>query len=318
MTDFFISYTSKDRQWAEWIGFVLEEERYTVKLQAWDFRPGSNFVVEMQDAAAKAARTIMVLSPDYLKSLFAKPEWAAAFAKDPQGLEKRLVPVIVRPCEPDGLLGQIVHISLVDLDAGAARQELLAGIRSERSKPAKAPAFPGKTAPAAAFPGSGTSAGAGAIGAYLPKVRRAASDVEKRRFLKSAFTTIRDYFESALPQLGRQISGLEFEFQPVTALEFTAEIFIGGKSMTSCRIWHGGGDAFSRDGISYAEGRHNSPGTINESLSISERTGELTLSPMMEGFGYSSNKPAFDTKNMTPSQAAEYLWRRFVARLESR
>jgi len=35
----------------------------------------------------------MVLSPDYLKSQFASPEWAAAFADDPQGLKRKLVPV---------------------------------------------------------------------------------------------------------------------------------------------------------------------------------------------------------------------------------
>jgi hypothetical protein len=315
MTDFFISYTSKDKQWAEWIGYVLEEERYSVILQAWDFRPGSNFVLEMQEAARKASRTIMVLSPDYMKSQFAKPEWAAAFANDPQGLKRKLLPVIVRDCEPDGLLSQIVHISLVGLDKNDARKELLAGVRSERAKPKSAPAFPGEDASAKPFPGSNVGVPTAATETYLPKISRAASDVEKRRFLKAAFGTIRDYFENALPQLERQIKGLEFEFQPVTALEFTAEIFVGGKSMATCRIWQGG-DMLSRDGISYAEGRHHSSGSINESLTVSENSSELALSPMMEGFSYGANKPAFDTKNMTPSQGAEYLWRRFVSRLE--
>src|SRR3569833_2924895 len=135
MADFFISYTSKDKAWAEWIAYVLEEERYSTVVQAWDFRPGSNFVHEMQEAARKASRTIMVLSPDYMKSQFAQPEWAAAFAHDPQGLKRKLVPVIVRQCEPDGLLGQIEHISLVGLDKAEARKQLLAGVRADRAKP---------------------------------------------------------------------------------------------------------------------------------------------------------------------------------------
>src|ERR1700674_4040655 len=104
MVDFFISYTSADRAWAEWIGYVLEEAGCAVIIQAWHFRPGSNFVLEMQKAAAEADRTIMVLSPDYLKSQFASPEWAAAFAEDPLGLERKLVPILVRQCEPTGLL----------------------------------------------------------------------------------------------------------------------------------------------------------------------------------------------------------------------
>jgi len=296
MTDFFVSYTSTDAKWAEWIAYILEEERYSVILQAWDFRPGSNFILEMQEAAKKAARTIMVLSPDYMKSQFASPEWAAAFASDPQSLKRKLVPVIVRPCEPDGLLGQIVHITLVGLSKTEARQQLVAGVRNERAKPTSAPAFPGEHhSPEAAFPGRGDDVRPRETEPYLPKVGRSASDVEKRRFLKSAFVTIKDYFEGALPQLAKQTTGMEFDFEAVTALEFTAEIFIAGKSMATCRIWQGGG-MLSRDGISYAEGRHHSSGSVNESLHISERACDLALAPLMEGFGYGANKPAFDTK----------------------
>jgi hypothetical protein len=37
MNDFFISYTQADRDWAEWIGWVLEEAGYPVR--AWLVRP---------------------------------------------------------------------------------------------------------------------------------------------------------------------------------------------------------------------------------------------------------------------------------------
>jgi hypothetical protein len=47
---FFISYNKADRTWAEWIAWQLKEARYSVHLQAWDFRPGSNFVLKMQRA----------------------------------------------------------------------------------------------------------------------------------------------------------------------------------------------------------------------------------------------------------------------------
>jgi hypothetical protein len=46
MKDFFISYNSTDRTWAEWIAWQLEEAEYTTVLQAWDFRPDSDFVFE--------------------------------------------------------------------------------------------------------------------------------------------------------------------------------------------------------------------------------------------------------------------------------
>jgi tetratricopeptide (TPR) repeat protein len=143
MKHFFISYNSADRPWAEWIAWQLEEAGYTTVLQAWDFRPGSNFVLEMQRAAEEAERTIAVLSPDYLGARFTQPEWAAAFAQDPTGVEGTLLPVRVRECKLEGLLPQIVYIDLVDLEETAAKDTLLAGVRRERAKPTTPPGFPG-------------------------------------------------------------------------------------------------------------------------------------------------------------------------------
>jgi TIR domain len=67
--DFFISYNKADRGWAEWIAWQLEAEGYSTIIQAWDFRPGSNFILEMDRATTVAKRTITVLSPDYLDVL---------------------------------------------------------------------------------------------------------------------------------------------------------------------------------------------------------------------------------------------------------
>ena len=108
MKDFFISYNSADRQWAEWIALALVTAGRTVVIQAWDFLPGSNFVLEMHRAAQECNRTIAVLSPDWLASVFTQPEWAAAFSLDPTGTDRKLVPVRVRVCEPPGLLSSIV------------------------------------------------------------------------------------------------------------------------------------------------------------------------------------------------------------------
>ena len=106
MKDFFISYNQADRKWAEWIAWQLEDAGYTTVLQAWDFRPGSNFALEMHSAAQAAGRTIAVLSPDYLSSQYTLPEWAAAFAKDPTSKQGKLLPVRVKECDLEGLLRQ--------------------------------------------------------------------------------------------------------------------------------------------------------------------------------------------------------------------
>jgi tetratricopeptide (TPR) repeat protein len=146
MTDFFISYNKADRTWAEWTAWQLEEEGYTTILQAWDFRPSGNFVLDMQRATREAERTIAVLSPDFLASSFTQPEWAAAFAQDPTGEKGILLPVRVRECDIKGLLGQIVYIDLIKLDEAAAKRALFDGVKRGRAKPKQQPDYPGAPA----------------------------------------------------------------------------------------------------------------------------------------------------------------------------
>ena len=70
MKDFFISYNSNDKPWAEWIAWILEEADYSVVIQDWDFRPGQNFVLEMHNAMDRTNKTLLVLSENYLQSEF--------------------------------------------------------------------------------------------------------------------------------------------------------------------------------------------------------------------------------------------------------
>lgn len=97
----------------------MEEAGYSVVIQAWDFRPGGNFVLDRQRAAADSQRTIAILSESYLKASFTQPEWAAAFASDPESLNRKLLPVRVKDCQPGGLLGPIVYVDLVGLTPDA-------------------------------------------------------------------------------------------------------------------------------------------------------------------------------------------------------
>jgi tetratricopeptide (TPR) repeat protein len=142
-THFFISYNKTDRAWAEWIAWQLEEAGYTTIIQAWDFRPGLNFVQKMQESVQVAERTIAVLSTNYLEALYTYPEWEAALKQDPRGEKGLLVPVRIQECKPPGLLGLISYIDLVGLDETSAQQTLLDGVRQGRNKPPTAPLFPG-------------------------------------------------------------------------------------------------------------------------------------------------------------------------------
>jgi hypothetical protein len=128
MKDFFISYNKADRLWATGIRAWLEDVNYSVVMQNGDFVAGSNFVLEMDAATKTAKRLIAILSPDYLTSEFTAPEWAAMFALDPAGKERRLIPVRVRECDLTGLLKQLVYIDLVGLSPDVAAKKLLDGL----------------------------------------------------------------------------------------------------------------------------------------------------------------------------------------------
>jgi len=80
-TDFFVSYSSADRAWAEWIAWQLEAEGYRVVIQAWDFRPGSDFVQQMHQVVEETQRTIAVLSSVYLTSAYGGAEWRAVLPR---------------------------------------------------------------------------------------------------------------------------------------------------------------------------------------------------------------------------------------------
>jgi hypothetical protein len=139
--DFFISYNKADKTWAEWIAWVLEEHGKTVVIQAWDFRPGGNFVLDMQRAAQDCDRTIAVLSDDSLNALYTQPEWAAAFKQDPTSTERKLLPIRVAPCKPTGLLAPLTRVDFVDKTEAEAEKLLLAAL-ADRAKPTTRPTFP--------------------------------------------------------------------------------------------------------------------------------------------------------------------------------
>jgi hypothetical protein len=140
---FFISYNRADRHWAEWVAWMLEAAGYSVIIQAWDFRPGGNFVLDMDRAAKEAEKTIAILSNAYLQAAYTQPEWAAAFVDDPQGLQRKLIPIRVEDCTPEGLLKPIVYVDLVGRSEAEAQQDILNALK-ERAKPDQKPIFPGQ------------------------------------------------------------------------------------------------------------------------------------------------------------------------------
>jgi len=156
MARYFVSYNRHDQAWAEWIAWVVETAGDEVTIQAWDFGPGEDWVERMDAAVRECDATIAVLSPTYLESGFAAAEWRAAFARDPSGRGRGLIPFRVVDCEPEGLLATRIWVDLLGRDRDAARRLVLSAVRGDRGKPDSEPPFPpdGDGRPAPAFPGA--------------------------------------------------------------------------------------------------------------------------------------------------------------------
>jgi ABC-type nitrate/sulfonate/bicarbonate transport system substrate-binding protein len=150
--DFFISYTASDGGWAEWIAWHLEEAGFRVLVQAWDFVPGAHWMSRMTDGVRGSARVLAVLSNDYLRSVYGRSEWQAAFHQDPDGTIRKIIPVRVQDCARPDILDKVVSFDLFGLDAEQARTRLLENIRAAlegRAKPPTAPVYPGDLVPPA-------------------------------------------------------------------------------------------------------------------------------------------------------------------------
>jgi hypothetical protein len=86
-----------------------------------------------------------VLSPDYVASLFTRPEWAAYFKEDPTSEQRQILPVRVREYNvKKGLLAAIVYVDLVGKEEADAKRDLLDGVKIGRRKPTSAPSFPSR------------------------------------------------------------------------------------------------------------------------------------------------------------------------------
>jgi tetratricopeptide (TPR) repeat protein len=137
--DFFISRAGPDSAIAQRIAHILEDAGRRVVIQDWDFKNRA-FMERMHAALTSGARTIALLSPDYLQRDHCAVEWQNAIADDPLNRRSRLIVLRIRPCDPPGLLKSLAFWDLVPLLGapgfdGLLRDAVLASVREGRHKP---------------------------------------------------------------------------------------------------------------------------------------------------------------------------------------
>ena len=150
---YFVSYNHKDQEWAEWVAWTIEDLGYRAVIQAWDFVPGRSWVHEMQLQLAACTAVICLLSQNFLESDYTAAEWETAFAKDPVGKHRRLIPIRIKECELHAFLNTRVYVDFVGRERDICRELVRKALTGERAKPSSEPTFPGDKGQEPAFPG---------------------------------------------------------------------------------------------------------------------------------------------------------------------
>jgi tetratricopeptide (TPR) repeat protein len=128
---FFISRAGEDREWGLWIAEVLREAGYEYFLQDDHIDTGHSFVERIREAMDKVRHVIAVLSPDYLAKEHTMAELDTAYAMDPDGTNRVMIMVRVRPCEIPKFYSRLVYLDLTERNDQAKRM-LKARLTGER------------------------------------------------------------------------------------------------------------------------------------------------------------------------------------------
>jgi len=99
--DVFISYSHADNEWVKgWLMPGLEKAGLRVCMDSRDFDLGVPAVVNMERAVDRSRHTLLVLTPAWVASEWTAFESLLVQTSDPVGRRQRLIPLLLKPCEP--------------------------------------------------------------------------------------------------------------------------------------------------------------------------------------------------------------------------
>jgi tetratricopeptide (TPR) repeat protein len=142
MADYFISYTSSDRDWALWIGKELTALAHTPHIHEWEINGGDDIYAWMEARHDAADHVLCVVSDEYLKAPYSTLERNAALWQAAKNRTSFVLFVVVKPCRLPTLIDHIRRCELYGVPEEAARTRFRE-FMNRREAPAAA-AFPGK------------------------------------------------------------------------------------------------------------------------------------------------------------------------------
>jgi TIR domain len=139
--DAFISYSHSDTVWVwEWLRPRLEAAGLRICLDKRDFDVGVHSVVNMERAVAHSRHTLLVLTPAWATSEWTAFEELLTQTADPAARRRRLLPLLLQPCESPRRIAMLTHADFTQQEAWDTQiQRVIAAIRGEPHLPALGP-----------------------------------------------------------------------------------------------------------------------------------------------------------------------------------
>jgi hypothetical protein len=326
MARLFFSYSHQDEELRNELEKHLAALRNQGIIETWHDRQivaGEDFDDEISENLEKADIVLLLVSSDFISSPYCYGvEMRRAMERHESG-EARVIPVILRPCDWQGLpFGKLLATptdgkpvtKFPDRDDGflevtkairRAAEKLVATQERDVRGPTERPSTGPSSNPVVTPPRSSTQreARSGNL-----RVKKQFTDRERDRFLDEAFDYIANYFEGSLTELERRNPEIETRFKRIDANQFTATIYAGGQLASSCRIWMGGRETFG--GIALSLGERGYGDGIHESLSVGDDGYSLYLKPLGLFIRDRANQ------QLTYEGGAEAFWSKLIEPLQ--
>ena len=118
--DVFVSYSKTDAEWTwNWLLPRLKAAGLIVCIDEESFEPGAPVASEIERAVRESCHTLAILSPAWVASEWAGFESLLVNRQDPNARWRRLIPLLLEPCQPPDRI-QLLH--WIDLSAEDARE----------------------------------------------------------------------------------------------------------------------------------------------------------------------------------------------------
>jgi tetratricopeptide (TPR) repeat protein len=132
--DVFISYSSKDKDWVR--GELLtriKEASLRTCIDFEDFEGGQPSSTECNRGVRESRKVVVVLTPNYIRSPWAKAELNAALTLSPDNSDSRVIPILKADCKKPKCIVPLTHIDFRDgADMDLAWNKLLIGLCAEK------------------------------------------------------------------------------------------------------------------------------------------------------------------------------------------